>query len=111
MATFLIAYTDRGFHFRFVAADASLILKSSLFVCRCLCEDAISGVMRLAEFDTSFKRFTGEDGRFCFTMVDEDDEIIIHSEMYDSEEEREDVINQVRKYADSAEVDLFEEEN
>ena len=93
---------DNQFYFRLTAANGEPILASEGYKSKDGCENGIASVKKNAAKDGQFKLLTASNGQFYFTLVAGNGEVIGKSEMYKSEQGRENGIESVKTNAPDA---------
>ncbi|MGI9227562.1 MAG: YegP family protein [Gammaproteobacteria bacterium] len=103
---FEIFKDKRGeFRFRLKASNGQTILASEGYKQHSGCDNGIESVKKNAADDNQFDRKTANNGKFCFSLVAKNKQIIGTSEMYDTEESRDNGIESVKKNAPDASID------
>ena len=97
-------FTGEGgeFRFRLRARNGEIILASESYGAKAGCENGIRSVKENAPKDERYQRKTASDGSPYFVLVAGNYEPIGHSEMYSSEQARENGIEAVKDTAPGA---------
>ena len=100
-------FTGEGgeFRFRLRARNGEIILASESYGAKAGCENGIRSVKENAPKDERYQRKTASDGSPYFVLVAGNYEPIGHSEMYSSEQARENGIEAVKDTAPGAPVE------
>ena len=84
----IIKDRDEKFYFRLRAGNGEIILKSKPFAARKEAEKGVELARAQASSSERFERKTGENGRFFFNLLAEDNEVIGTSIVYSTEQSR-----------------------
>lgn len=93
------------FYFRLRARNGEPILASEGYKSKQGCENGIDSVKTNAPNDARFKRLTSKDSQFYFTLVAGNNEVIGKSEMYKTEQARDNGVEAVQGAASDAPVE------
>ena len=74
--------------FRFRDEDGSVLLRSSGFPTKEVCEKAVESVKRLGGEEEHYEFLISKDNRFYFNLLDEDDRVLGTGQLFFSEESR-----------------------
>ena len=93
------------FYFRLKAANGEIILGSEGYTAKPSCQNGIASVKENARLDHRYQRKTASNGQFYFTLTAANGEPIGKSEMYTTEDARDNGIEAVKKTAPDANVE------
>ncbi|MFN8394602.1 MAG: YegP family protein [Bacteroidia bacterium] len=93
------------FYFRLLAGNGQNILRSEGYKAKSSCTNGIESVKKNSQDDDRFARKESSNGKFYFSLLASNGQIIGSSEMYESEKSRDNGIESVKKNAPDAEVD------
>ena len=93
------------FYFRLFAVNGQNILSSEGYKAKPGCQNGIESVKENAPSDQRYQRKTASDGQFYFTLTAANSEPIGKSEMYTTEDARDNGIEAVKKTAPDANVE------
>ena len=96
---------DDQFYFRLKAANGEIILGSEGYTAKPSCQNGIASVKENAPLDLRYKRKIASNGQFYFTLTGANGEPIGKSEMYTTEDARDNGIEAVKKTAPDANVE------
>lgn len=106
MGKFVITTRTNGeFQFNLKAGNGQTILSSEGYTTKAACENGIESVKKNSQVDERFERNTSKNGKFYFNLKATNGQIIGTSEMYESEDGRDNGIESVKKNAPDAEVE------
>lgn len=106
MGKFVITTRTNGeFQFNLKAGNGQTILSSEGYKTKAACENGIESVKKNSQVDERFERNTSKNGKFYFNLKATNGQIIGTSEMYESEDGRDNGIESVKKNAPDAEVE------
>ena len=91
--------TNDQYYFRLRAENGEIILASEGYVSKDGCENGISSVKENATSDERYKREDSDDRQYYFNLVAANGEIIGTSEMYTTEQARDNGIEAVKRVA------------
>ena len=97
--------TNGEFYFRLRARNGEPILASEGYKSKRSCQNGIDSVKANASDDSRFKRLTSNDGQFYFTLIAGNNEVIGTSEMYTTEQARDNGIEAVKGTAPDAPIE------
>ena len=87
------------------AGNGQVILSSEGYTARGGCENGIESVKKNAQDEANFEKKTAANGKFHFNLKAGNGQIIGSSQMYESEQGRDNGINSVMENAPSATVE------
>ena len=93
---------DEQFYFHLRAKNGEIILASEGYTSKAGCQNGISSVMENAPLDNRYERKTSIDGQYYFVLVAANGEVIGKSEMYTTEQARNNGIEAVKTIAPTA---------
>ena len=93
------------FYFRLIATNGEIILGSEGYTAKPNCQNGIASVKVNAPLDQRYQRKTASNGQFYFTLTAANSEPIGNSEMYTTEDSRDNGIEAVKKTAPDANVE------
>ena len=96
---------NNQYYFRLRARNGEIILQSEGYVSKAGCKNGINSVKDNAPIDERYKRKTATNGQFYFVLVAANGEPIGKSEMYTTEQARENGISAVKRDAPYAPVE------
>ncbi len=96
---------DNQLYFRVFAVNGEIILSSEGYQSKSGCENGMRSVKQNATTDERYQRKTASDGQYYFVLVAANNEPIGNSEMYSSEQARDNGIEAVKKTAPTAPVE------
>lgn len=106
MGKFVISKRTNGeFQFNLKAGNGQVILSSEGYTARGGCENGIESVKKNAQDEANFEKKTAANGKFHFNLKAGNGQIIGTSQMYESEQGRDNGINSVMENAPSATVE------
>lgn len=106
MGKFVISKRTNGeFQFNLKAGNGQVILSSEGYTARGGCENGIESVKKNAQDEANFEKKTAANGKFHFNLKAGNGQIIGSSQMYESEQGRDNGINSVMENAPSATVE------
>ncbi|MCK4790852.1 MAG: YegP family protein [Desulfobacteraceae bacterium] len=97
--------TNDQFYFRLIAANGEKILGSEGYTAKLSCQNGTASVKVNAPLDQRYQRKTASNGQFYFTLIAANNEPIGNSEMYTTEDARDNGIEAVKKTAPDANVE------
>ena len=100
-------YKDKAgeFRFRLKAGNGENILASEGYKGKSSAENGIESVKKNAPIDERYERKTTESGKFRFSLLAGNKQVIATSQSYESERSRDNGIESVKKTAPGASVD------
>lgn len=102
---FVISKRSNGeFQFNLKASNGQVILTSEGYKDRAGCENGIASVKKNASDDARYERKTASNGKFHFNLKAANHQIIGSSQMYESEDSRDNGIQSVKNHAPEAMV-------
>jgi len=101
----IIIGKDEQFYFRLVARNGEPILASEGYTNKSGCVNGIDSVKKNAVKDDQFKRLIASNGEYYFNLVAENGEVIGKSEIYKTEQGRDNGIEAVKNTAPNAPVE------
>ncbi len=106
MGKFVIKTGNDGqFRFNLKAANGQTILVSEGYTTKAACDNGIESVKKNATEDSKYERNTAKNGQFYFNLKAGNGQVIGTSEMYATEDSRDNGIDSVKKNAPTAEVE------
>lgn len=106
MGKFVISKRTNGeFQFNLKAGNGQVILSSEGYTARGGCENGIESVKKNAQDEANFEKKTAANGKFHFNLKAGNGQIIGSSQMYESEQGRDNGINSVMENAPIATVE------
>jgi uncharacterized protein len=106
MGKFVLSKRTNGeFQFNLKAGNGQVILSSEGYTARGGCENGIESVKKNAQDEANFEKKTAANGKFHFNLKAGNGQIIGTSQMYESEQGRDNGINSVMENAPSATVE------
>ena len=79
---------DGQFHFNLLAGNGQIILTSEMYKARKSAENGIASVQKNSGDDARYKKLTGKNGKFYFTLLAANSQVIGQSQMYATEASR-----------------------
>ena len=105
MGKFVISTRKNGeFQFNLKATNGQVILSSEGYTTKAACENGIESVKKNAHEDARYERKEAANGKFYFNLKAANGQVIGSSQMYQSEDSRDNGIESVKKNAPDAEV-------
>ncbi len=105
MGKFVISTRKNGeFQFNLKATNGQVILSSEGYTTKAACENGIESVKKNAPEDARYERKEAANGKFHFNLKAANGQVIGSSQMYQSEDSRDNGIESVKKNAPDAEV-------
>ena len=105
MGKFVIFTRKNGeFQFNLKATNGQVILSSEGYTTKAACENGIESVKKNAPEDARYERKEAANGKFHFNLKAANGQVIGSSQMYQSEDSRDNGIESVKKNAPDAEV-------
>jgi uncharacterized protein YegP (UPF0339 family) len=105
MGKFEITTRKNGeFQFNLKAGNGQVILASEGYSSKGACQNGIESVKKNSQDDSKFERKTASNGKPYFNLKATNGQVIGNSEMYESESNRENGIESVKKNAPEAQV-------
>lgn len=105
MGTFVISKRKNGeFQFNLKADNGQVILTSEGYTTKANCNNGIESVKKNSVEDARYERKTSSNGKFYFNLKATNGQVIGTSEMYESENGRENGIESVKKNAPDADI-------
>lgn len=105
MGKFVISTRKNGeFQFNLKATNGQVILSSEGYTTKVACENGIESVKKNAPEDARYERKEAANGKFYFNLKAANGQVIGSSQMYQSEDSRDNGIESVKKNAPDAEV-------
>lgn len=105
MGKFVISTRKNGeFQFNLKATNGQVILSSEGYTTKAACENGIESVKKNAPDDARYERKEAANGKFYFNLKAANGQVIGSSQMYQSEDSRDNGIESVKKNAPDAEV-------
>ncbi|HVZ24709.1 MAG TPA: YegP family protein [Sediminibacterium sp.] len=106
MGKFVITKRSNGeYQFNLKAANGQTILSSEGYSSKSNCDNGIESVRKNSQDDSKYDRKNAANGKFYFTLKATNGQIIGTSEMYESENNRDNGIASVKENAPVATVD------
>lgn len=106
MGKFVITQRKDGeYQFNLKASNGQVILTSQGYSAKASCLNGIDSVRRNSADDARFDRQTAANGKFYFTLKASNGQVIGNSQMYESEDSRDNGIESVKKNAPDADMD------
>ncbi len=95
--TFELKKAKNGqFHFNLLAGNGQIVLTSEMYVARKSAENGIASVQKNSGMDERYKKLVGKNGKFYFTLVAGNSQVIGQSQMYTTEASRDAGIESVK---------------
>ncbi len=105
MGKFVITTRKNGeFQFNLKATNGQVILSSEGYTTLAACRNGIESVKRNAPEDARYERKESDNGKFYFNLKATNGQVIGSSQMYQSEDSRDNGIESVKRNAPDAEV-------
>lgn len=105
MGTFVISKRKNGeFQFNLKAGNGQTILTSEGYTTKANCMNGIDSVKKNSTEDSRYERKTSANGKFYFNLKATNGQVIGTSEMYESENSRDNGIESVKKNAPDADI-------
>ena len=105
MGKFVITTRKNGeFQFNLKATNGQVILSSEGYTTMAACKNGIESVKRNAPEDARYERKESANGKFYFNLKATNGQVIGSSQMYQSEDSRDNGIESVKRNAPDAEV-------
>ena len=105
MGKFEITTRKNGeFQFNLKAGNGQIILASEGYSTKAACQNGIESVKKNSQDDSKFERKTSSNGKPYFNLKASNGQIIGISEQYETESNRENGIESVKKNAPEAEI-------
>ena len=105
MGKFVITTRKNGeFQFNLKATNGQVILSSEGYTTMAACKNGIESVKRNAPEDARYERKESANGKFYFNLKATNGQVIGSSQMYQSEDSRDNGIESVKRNAPEAEV-------
>jgi uncharacterized protein YegP (UPF0339 family) len=105
MGKFVISKRSNGeFQFNLLATNGQVILTSEGYAAKASCLNGIESVKKNAQDDSRFERKEASNGKFYFVLKATNGQVIGQSQMYASEDSRDNGIESVKKNASDAAV-------
>ena len=105
MGKFEITTRKSGeFQFNLKAGNGQIILASEGYSTKAACQNGIESVKKNSQDDSKFEKKTSKDGKPYFNLKASNGQIIGISEQYETESNRENGIESVKKNAPEAEI-------
>lgn len=105
MGKFVISTRKNGeFQFNLKATNGQVILSSEGYTTMAACKNGIESVKRNAPEDARYERKESSNGKFYFNLKATNGQVIGSSQMYQSEDSRDNGIESVKRNAPEAEV-------
>ena len=102
---FVISKRSNGeFQFNLKASNGQVILTSEGYKDRAGCDNGIASVKKNAPDDARYERKTATNGKFHFNLKAANHQVIGSSQLYESEDSRDNGIESVKKHAPDAAV-------
>ena len=79
---------DGQFHFNLLAGNGQIILTSEMYKARKSAENGIASVQKNSGDESRYKKLTGKNGKFYFTLTAANSQVIGQSQMYATEASR-----------------------
>jgi uncharacterized protein len=106
MGKFVISKRANGeFQFNLKAGNGQVILSSEGYAARGGCDNGIESVKKNSQDESNFDKKTAANGKFHFNLKAGNGQIIGSSQMYESEQGRDNGINSVMENAPSATIE------
>ena len=103
---FILKTAKNGeFYFNLKAGNGEIILTSETYKAKRGAMNGIASVKKNAPLDARYKKHAAKNGKPYFTLTAGNHQVIGNSEMYNSEEARDNGIQSVKKSAPDAEVE------
>ncbi|KAA2245604.1 DUF1508 domain-containing protein [Chitinophaga agrisoli] len=103
MGKFVIKTGNDGqYRFNLKAGNGQTILVSEGYTSKAACENGIESVKKNAADDGKYEKNTAKNGKFYFNLKAGNGQVIGTSEMYESEDGRDNGIDSVKKNAPTA---------
>ncbi len=105
MGKFVISKRVNGeFQFNLLATNGQIILSSEGYASKASCLNGIESVKKNAQDDSRFERKIASNGKPYFVLKASNGQVIGQSQMYASEDSRDNGIESVKKNAPDAEI-------
>lgn len=105
MGKFEITTRKNGeFQFNLKAGNGQVILTSEGYTSKAACQNGIESVKKNSQDESKFEKKTSTDGKPYFNLKATNGQVIGNSELYESESNRDNGIESVRKNALEAEI-------
>lgn len=105
MGKFVISKRSNGeFQFNLLATNGQVILTSEGYAAKASCINGVESVKKNAQDDSRFERKEASNGKFYFVLKATNGQVIGQSQMYASEDSRDNGIESVKKNAPDAAV-------
>lgn len=105
MGKFVISTRKNGeFQFNLKATNGQVILSSEGYTTMAACKNGIESVKRNAPEDARYERKESSNGKYYFNLKATNGQVIGSSQMYQSEDSRDNGIESVKRNAPEAEV-------
>ncbi|MEZ5047567.1 MAG: YegP family protein [Chitinophagaceae bacterium] len=106
MGKFIISKRSNGeFQFNLMADNGQVILNSEGYTAKANCENGIESVRKNSQDDNQFERKTSTNEKYYFNLKASNGQVIGTSQMYASEDSRENGIASVKSNAPDAAVE------
>lgn len=106
MGKFVISKRANGeFQFNLKAGNGQVILSSEGYAARSGCDNGIESVKKNSQDESNFDKKTASNGKFYFNLKAGNGQIIGSSQMYESEQGRDNGIESVRQNAPEASIE------
>lgn len=106
MGKFVISKRSNGeFQFNLKAGNGQVILSSEGYTARGGCDNGIESVKKNSQDESNFDKKTASNGKFYFNLKAGNGQIIGSSQMYESEQGRDNGINSVMENAPDASIE------
>lgn len=96
---------NKQFYFRLRAKNGEIILTSEGYTAKSGCQNGIQSVKENAPNDARYQRKTAANGQFYFNLVAANGQVIGTSEMYTSQQGRDNGIEAVKNTAPTAPIE------
>ncbi len=93
------------FYFRLIAGNGEKVMRSEGYIAKSGCENGINSVKTNSVLDKRYKKKTSSNGQFYFSLVAGNGEVIGSSEMYTTEQARDDGIEVIKRIAPSSPIE------
>jgi len=105
MGKFVISKRSNGeFQFNLLATNGQVILSSEGYASKASCLNGVESVKKNAQEDSRFERKVAANGKSYFVLKASNGQVIGQSQMYASEDSRDNGIESVKKNAPDAEI-------
>ena len=98
--------TDGQFYFNLKANNGEIILGSEGYTSRAGCDNGIESVRKNSQDSSSYEKLTAKNGKFYFNLKAGNGQVIGKSQMYETEDGRDNGISSVMKNAPDATVEV-----